>query len=326
MSHAALTLLIGTVGRVEPDAVTVMPRRRLRSSPWLWILLAALPWAWFPLRDGLALVGDVLAIVLPVLAVAGAIAAVVVGRWWGLITAVSVLLATTVAVVGPWTPADAGAVRPGAGVTVASANVTGMTSTVPALRQEGADVLVVVENDRRIDAALAAAYPFRVFAPGAPAVGIYSRFPVRMLEAPGPDFPGVRAAVAAPTPFVVYGLHVPRPWWTGGFGYQSTPAEHHRLVEEIVGRTARETGPVVVAGDLNSTDRARDYRLLTDSGLTDAMRDGWAGPTSVTQWRAFLLRIDHLFVSRGWCGDAAHRFELPRSDHDGIEATVGPCA
>jgi endonuclease/exonuclease/phosphatase (EEP) superfamily protein YafD len=82
---------------------------------------------------------------------------------------------------------------------------------------------------------------------------------------------------------------------------------------------------VVVAGDLNSTDRARDYRLL-DAGLVDAMRDGWAGPTSVTQWRAFLLRIDHLFVGRGWCGDGAHRVELPGSDHDAIVATVGPCA
>ncbi|MFC5141668.1 endonuclease/exonuclease/phosphatase family protein [Actinomycetospora rhizophila] len=317
---------------MERDAVAVVPPRRIRSSPWLWLLLAALPWAWFPLRDELALVGDVLAIVLPVAAGLAAVAAVVLSRrwgsWWGLLTAVSVVLAAAVAVVGPWTPEDAGAVRPGAGVTVASANVTTRTSTVPALRAAGADVLVVVENDRRIDAALAESYRFHVYAGGTPAVGVYSRFPVRLLDAPGPDFPGVRAAVDAPGttgPFVVYGLHVPRPWWTGGFGYQSTPAEHHRLVEEIAGRVAREPGPVVVAGDLNSTDRARDYRLL-DAGLVDAMRDGWAGPTSVTQWRAFLLRIDHLFVGRGWCGDGAHRVELPGSDHDAIVATVGPCA
>ncbi|MEJ2859558.1 endonuclease/exonuclease/phosphatase family protein [Actinomycetospora flava] len=312
---------------MERDTVTVTPPRRghrIRSSPWFWLLLAALPWAWFPLRDALGLVGDVLAIVLPVVAVIAAIACVVSGRWWGLVTAVSVLLAATVAVVGPWTPDDAGRVRAGAGVTVASANVTGRSSTVPALQAAGADVLVVVENDRGIDTALSATYRFHVYAGGAPAVGVYSRFPVRLLDAPGPDFPGVRAAVDAPTPFVVYGLHVPRPWWTGGFGYQSTPAEHHRLVEEVDARVAREPGPVVVTGDLNSTDRARDYRLL-DAGLVDAMRDGLAGPTSVTQWRAFLLRIDHLFVSPGWCGDGAHRFELPRSDHDGIAATVGPC-
>jgi hypothetical protein len=79
------------------------------------------------------------------------------------------------------------------------------------------------------------------------------------------------------------------------------------------------------------SDRGRarrpDYRLLVDgAGLTDAMRDGWAGPTSVTTWRAFLLRIDHLLVGPGWCGDAPRRFALPGSDHDGITATIGPCA
>ena len=92
-------------------------------------------------------------------------------------------------------------------------------------------------------------------------------------------------------------------------------------------RVAREPGAVVLVGDLNSTDRGRDYRLLVDdTRLTDAMRDGWAGPTSVTRWRPLLLRIDHLMVGPGWCGDAARRFALPRSDHDGVTATVGPCA
>jgi endonuclease/exonuclease/phosphatase (EEP) superfamily protein YafD len=136
----------------------------------------------------------------------------------------------------------------------------------------------------------------------------------------------MRAAVAAPAPFVLYAMHVPKPWWSGSGGYWTTPAEHHRLVETVAAQIAREPGPVVLAGDLNSTDRARDYRLLVGAGLTDAMRAGWAGPTSVTVFRALLLRIDHLLVGPGWCGEASRRFTLPRSDHDGITATVGPCA
>lgn len=311
---------------MERDTVRPVRSRRLRSSPWWWLLLAALPWAWFPVRDGLGLVGDTLAIVLPLVVGLAVVASVALGRWWGVVTAVSLLVAGTVAVVGPWTPDDAGPVAPGRGVTVASANVTGLTSTVTPLRAADAEVLVVVENSPRIDAGLDAAYPFRVFVDGTPSVGVYSRVPVRLLEAQGPDFPGLRVAVEGRSPFVLYAMHVPRPWWTGSGSYQATPAEHHRLVEATVARVDREPGPVVVAGDLNSTDRARDYRLLVDQGLTDAMRSGWAGPTSVTQWRLFLLRIDHLLAGPGWCGDDARRFPLPGSDHDGIAATVGPCA
>jgi hypothetical protein len=311
---------------VERGTIAPPARRRVRA-PWaLVLLLAALPWSWWLLRDGLGVVGDVVAIVLPVLAVVAAIAAVVVLGRRGLVPAVSVLLATALATVGPWAPEDAAPVRPGAAVTVASANVTATPSTVPALRGASADVLAVVENTPAIDAAVAAGYPYHLFADGTPSVGVYSRYPLRLLQDPGPGFPGMRVAVAAPAPFVLYAMHVPKPWFSGSGGYWTTPSEHHRLVEDLAAQAAAEPGPVVVAGDLNSTDRARDYRLLVGSGLTDAMRAAWTGPTSVTMWRAFLLRIDHVLVGHGWCGQAPRQFVLPRSDHDGVTATVGPCA
>jgi endonuclease/exonuclease/phosphatase family metal-dependent hydrolase len=311
------------VSAERPAAVPVLGRRA-----WARVLIfAALPWAWFPLRDALGVVGDAVAIVLPVLVGLTAVVALVIGRRRAVLPVISLLLAGTVAVVAPWTPADAGAVASGSGVTVASANVTSMPSTLPALRGVSADVLVVAEDDPTTDAGLAATYLHHVYTSGTPRVGVYSRFPVRALELPGPDLPGMRVAVDAPTPFVIYALHIPRPWWTGRGDYQATVADHHRLVAGVATQVAREPGPVVVAGDLNSTDRGRDYRLLTDgTGLVDAMRDGWIGPTSVTTWRAFLLRIDHLLVTPGWCGDAAQRFALGRSDHDGITATVGPCS
>ena len=84
--------------------------------------------------------------------------------------------------------------------------------------------------------------------------------------------------------------------------------------------------PVVVAGDLNTSDRARDYRvLIDDAGLTDAMLDNWAGPTQIGHWATLLVRIDHLLVSPGWCGDDSSRYPIPASDHRGIISTVGPC-
>lgn len=308
-------------------AAPVQPRRAPVRSPVLVLLATALPWAWFPLRDPLGLVGDVLAVVLPVLALLAAGAALVVWRRRGILPAVSVLLAGTVAVVGPWTPQAAGTVRPGGGVTVAGANVTSMTSTVPALRAVDADVLVVSEDAPAVEAALVPTYRYHLFTSEGGDVGVYSRFPLRLVEPPGPDLPGMRVAVAAPAPFQVIALHVPRPWFTGRGGYQATPAEHHRLVSAVAAQAAQGPGPVVVVGDLNSTDRARDYRSLVDGdGLVDAMRAGWAGPTQVTSWRLFLLRIDHLLVSPGWCGDHSRRFDLPRSDHVGITATIGPCS
>lgn len=291
------------------------------------LLLAAAPWAWFVVREPLGLVGDVLAIVLPVLAVlvaGGALAGL--GRRRGAVPAVSVVLAAAVAVVWPWHPEDAGPVAPGTAVTVAATNVTGMTSTLPALRAIDADVLVVSEDAPAVDAGLAAGYPHRLVTTEDARVGVYSRFPLRLLEPQGPDLPGMRVAVAAPAPFELIAVHVPRPWITGRDGYQATPPEHHRLVDALADRTARGPGPVVVAGDLNSTDRARDYRTLVDGvGLVDAMRDSWTGPTQVTSWLLLLLRIDHLLVDPGWCGDSPRRFDLPGSDHRGITATVGPC-
>jgi endonuclease/exonuclease/phosphatase (EEP) superfamily protein YafD len=307
----------GSSGRVPTDGSIARPA--------LVLLVAALPWAWFALRDLLGVVGDTIAIVLPVLVVVAALLAVVVSRRAGVLVAVSFLAFGTVAVAAPWRPADAGAVRAGSAVTVASANVTGMRSTLPALRAVDADVLVVAENDPAVDAQLAKTYPDHLFTAGTPSVGVYSRFALKELDGPGPDLPGMRVAVAAPVPFTLYALHVPRPWWTGSGEYQVTAGEHHRIVSAVAARAQHEPGPVVLAGDFNSTDRGRDYRNLT-AGLVDAMRDGWIGPTSVTTWRLFLLRIDHLLVSPGWCGDDSRRFDLPNSDHDGITATVGPCA
>ena len=55
---------------------------------------------------------------------------------------------------------------------------------------------------------------------------------------------------------------------------------------------------VVVAGDLNLSDRAGGYRILTGV-YRDAMRAGvWATDTyRLHVWRALLLRIDHVFVT-----------------------------
>jgi endonuclease/exonuclease/phosphatase (EEP) superfamily protein YafD len=86
-----------------------------------------------------------------------------------------------------------------------------------------------------------------------------------------------------------------------------------------------ETGTADLAGDLNLSDRTREYRRLTGR-FRDAMRAGLAGPTYMRlPYRPLLLRIDHLFVPRGWCSRGAHTFTMRGSDHRGVAAEVGPC-
>ncbi len=289
-----------------------------------------MPWGWFLVRDGLGSVSLGIAILLPVLVVVAVVALVALVRpvRVGMAVAASVAVAGAVAVVGPWTPRDAGPVAPDRAVTVAGANVQSRAQAADAVLAVDADVLVVNEMTKRLRPALAARYPYRLddVRTDDPSLAVYSRLPLGRPQVD--DLPGLRVEVAAPGgPFVLYALHVPRPWITGPPGYEATPAEHLRIVERVADRVATERAPVVVVGDLNSVDRAPDYRgLVARGGLVDAMRAEWAAPTSVAKWTPLLPRIDHVLVSAGWCGDRPSRFALPRSDHLGVAVTVGPCA
>jgi endonuclease/exonuclease/phosphatase (EEP) superfamily protein YafD len=95
--------------------------------------------------------------------------------------------------------------------------------------------------------------------------------------------------------------------------------------EALLASSRRETAPVVLVGDFNSSDRGRGYRRVTGR-FRDAMRSRWAGPTYTARLlRPFLLRIDHVFVPRDWCSAAPERFTVHGSDHRGVAVDVGPC-
>lgn len=297
------------------------------------VLLSALPWAWFLVRDGLGSLTDVLAILLPAVVVIGiaasAAAAVLLRQRRWLLPGLSALTVGVVAVIGPWLPSDADTVAPGLATTVAGANVEDGSDSDSALLALSPDLLVVSEAPDVASPELSAAYPYREVTFGGPDIAVYSRLPLRLLERPTPDLPGLRVEVTGPAgPFVLYALHVPRPWYTTGEGeYQATVAEHHGILRSLAARIAAETRPVVVVGDLNTTDRSRGYReILRDGELVDAMRDSWSSFTSTGKWTPLLLRIDHVLVNAGWCGDGAHRVDLSGSDHRGVVAAVGPCA
>lgn len=306
-------------------------------------LLALLPWSWYLIRD-LSPWMDLFAIGMPLMLLS-AFAFLLVWSWrwprrlWPAL--LSWLLFSAAVMLLPQRPLAAK--PPQRGITLVVANTQmphrSVDEVLDLLLERRADLLVVVENSTPLHRKLRDRFPHHLkFFPDwprydeapAPLIGLYSRFPLELLEQvdskrPTDGIPGIRAVVRGPEPFVLWALHVPRPTllldsWSAEF------PTHGAIVERTVRAIATEELPVVVAGDLNSPDRGRSYRLFT-SQLEDGMRGGWRWPTSVKSFlfRLLHLRIDHILIDKEWCASAAQRFPLIRSDHRGVSAIIGPC-
>lgn len=296
-------------------------------------LAAALaPWSWFVVRDR-ALMMDLVATGLPMvavgLAVVAAVLAAVLHRRTFAVAALSILVAGSVAVLGPWQPG--GGPSPTDPIRVATVNAwAGNRSPSQAaddVRARRPDLVVLVEANVEIASALEPHFPYSLYDVNAGHV-LFSRFPVRYLSglagAPVRDLVA-RWELSAPAgPVVVYSIHLRRPYARNG--HVRTPlAEQRGMVRVLMRAVDRESSPVVVAGDFNFSDRTWAYRRM-DGPLRDAGRASRGGPTFISlKYRPFLLRIDHVFVSRRWCAAASGRFTVTGSDHRGVFADVGPC-
>ena len=247
--------------------------------------------------------------------------------------AASWVVFTGVATFVPWLPISTG--TPTDGVTVAVANVLTENPDPEAAAADilavDADVVVVPEARPRIHRILSAEYPFsdRDSRFGS-WVGVYSRLPATLLaNLPEQlDLDGSRYSrveIGGRRPFVLWALHLPRPWFTSEGTFQMRPRRHARMLDGVIEAMDTEELPVVAAGDLNLTDRGRGYRRMTRE-LDDAMRSINGRRTSLkTPFRPLLLRIDHILEPPDWCADRARRFEITGSDHRGVTARIGPC-
>ena len=333
------------------------PTTKSRAA-WLVVLL---PWAWFLVRS-LHPILEYVAIGLPLIIAVTAVVAIGVSllrrSTLALTFALSMLVFFAVTVIAPMRPTSAAV--PTSSVRVATMNL-GLywfsdNDAGFFVFQEEPDILVGVELAESHDAEFRERFEFaeseiiplleqqqnesgltpvgETFRQnGLPSIGVYSNVPIAVLEDPLQDvfpggLPGFRLQVeAAEGPFILYALHIPRPF-PGEGAYQLPASDHVELVEAIAVAIEAEELPVLLAGDLNTVDRGQSYRRLTND-LNDGMRQsGWAVPTAARSVvRAFFFaRLDHLLVTDELCVSGGASFDTRYADHRPLIGDVGRCA
>ena len=307
------------------------PSRGRRARRLLPIAVAVVvPWGWFVVRD----IGgplDAVAVGLPLIGataiLSSAVVAVIVGRAWPVVAGTSVLVVCSVAVIGPRLPRAVAPPDPGIRLLMANvweANPT-LDAVAPSMLARDADIVIAAEMpddafyERTTVAATEAGLSETVH--GAQ-LAVWSTFPMRPLAGIGLPLARVmRVGVDAPgTPFVLYVVHAPNPLRETSF------TDQRRFTDVLLDAIAREHRPVVVAGDMNMSDRVVSYRSM-EAELTDAMEAGTLGRTTYVRgwWPTLLLRIDHIFIDPTWCAADPTTVTIAGSDHRGVEAVIGPC-
>ena len=299
------------------------------------IVLALIPWLWFALRD-LGSWMEVVAIALPVIGIAAAIGAAalsVLGRS----RSIQVLLVSTVAmsltaIVAPRIPTSAA--ESSSDLTIVSANLTGNNpradEAVDPLLGIDADIVVLLEANADVASRYSDIQQELPYVLSSPIViwsqvAVFSRYEVSQITVPGElDNDRIVAMwVDAPVPFTLVAGHLPRPWFVETPS-DLTPSKRQSYEVELAKWLATLDDPLVLAGDLNSTDRGIGYRTLIEGAdLVDAMRVRWAATTS-TKWWPLLLRIDHILV-RGLCPVSSSTLALEGSDHRAVVAQLADC-
>ncbi len=201
-----------------------------------------------------------------------------------------------------WFPAQARPVA-GQGFSLYVANLWARNQDIAAMRRSieaaDADVLVLIEFGDAPHAAidqLLAGYPHRGVtrrhgrgAGGPVRSVIASRLPLNPLEGDAHEVETAVARIDTPFgPVTVMGVHLTRPW---PFQYQWGQINQ---ADNILARRATLDGPVVIAGDFNSTVAGRIGRKMrSEGGLTTA--GGYPGTWPVNLPAPLRITIDQVY-------------------------------
>lgn len=322
------------VGGPGADVSGDEPRRRLlwvRALGWAGWLLAGLlavvvAVRWLGLQSGPLLVVVAMVPWLAVLGV-GAVVVAMLSRSWLLLLVSGALLGVMLAWQLPVYVAD----RPSGGapeMRVASVNLAlGRADTaavVDLVRRQDVDVLAVQELTPAAAAALEAGgldelLPYRDARPhaGASGSGLWSRFPIKTSRrVDGFISATIQAEVTTPLgPMTVFAVHPDAP---GQMVHDRWARELQRLHDVL----AQVSGPVVVAGDFNSTRDHVQFRELEALGYIDAADQAGAGlqptfPQGRGPWP--WVTIDHVMVrDTPLTATGLATFPIPDADHNAL--------
>ncbi|MCU1392571.1 MAG: hypothetical protein JWM34_999 [Ilumatobacteraceae bacterium] len=319
-------------------------RAQLSTAKWVCMavfvigLLVGVVGVWIMHR--LTWFGDMVALILPMIFVVMLLAIVVClvrGSAWPVVAALaSLVIVIAVVIVLPRLPDRTG--PPTRSIVLVATNMlhdnSRMAEGVASALAQHPDVLVVSELTQDADRLFSMDFPYRLVTDRPLlhenyAEGVYSKYPLDTLTAPtGLDDQILKVRVNGPQPFILYAVHLPRPVLSDRHQeHTATFAQHRDDALRLDQLAKAETEPVVIAGDLNLSDRTSGYAAL-HAGRHDAVRTRWAGTTYVggIQWELFALRIDHIFVPGNWCAKDGGNFLIDGSDHNGVRSVIGPCA
>jgi endonuclease/exonuclease/phosphatase (EEP) superfamily protein YafD len=233
-------------------------------------------------------------------------------------------------------PSDVG---PHAEVRVMAANINrgqADASSFVEIAEHSADVITVAELTPEAVARFAQAGINDAFrhlhlipAPDAGGIGIWSRYPLRVLSAPrhrGALLPAAQVRIPG-VRFdpVLAGVHVFSPVadrMNNIEGWRNEMAGAQAQLDNLA--AAAGPGAVIVGGDYNSTPDVRQFRDLLTDGYRDAVDQAGSGfaPTFPSDTRyPPVITIDHVLV-RNATAASAHTADIRGSDHRAVLVTV----
>ncbi len=208
------------------------------------------------------------------------------------------------------------------------------TETLAEIERLDPDVICLQEFNTRADAALTEAlkrthsYSISESTDRVRGSGIFSRYPIdeaasELFWLDNKSGPQARAHVrCGDETITIYSIHLATP--SKGPRFWRQRAQFGTLLE----RLNAETGPLIVCGDFNATNRTDYAGTLAAMGMRDANACVGAGRQS--SWPAWpsiawlpRLRIDHIYLSRELSARTAIIGRPVGSDHSPIVADVG---